>query len=191
VKAKMPGRDQWGYELPPLDERPREGLQWGGGIYVVQFPDCVKVGRASGFYYRLSQHWRDGGTSYVAYRTSRDHDNRVIEAQVLKAVLSSGARVLRGSEWFAGRTFDQIAWTVERTIYRLTGDIYLCGSVTYPNHERRPPMTIDQARAIAEDPTSTPRALLVLALQAFRAELDKEQSAALERQRLVMLGDGR
>jgi hypothetical protein len=52
-------------------------------------------------------------------------------------------------------------------------------------------MNLDQARAIEHDPTSTPRALLVLALQALGRELDKEESAALECQRVGMLGDGR
>lgn len=114
----------WGEPLPPFDPYRRSG-----GIYIVQFPDCVKVGRTGGFDHRLGEHLRSGGTSFITYHVPVPRDLRTIEDHVLRDVRGSGARVVHGLEWFQGRTFEQIAWTVERTIYRLTGTIELAASV--------------------------------------------------------------
>lgn len=52
-------------------------------------------------------------------------------------------------------------------------------------------MTLDEARAIERDPILCSRAQLVLALQEFRRELDRQEAALLEQQRLAALAEGR
>lgn len=49
-------------------------------------------------------------------------------------------------------------------------------------------MTIDQARAIALNPMTSPRAHLAIALDVLRRELDRQESHLAEARRQQMLG---
>lgn len=87
------------------------------GVYVVQFPDSVKIGRAVDVRQRMRAHRNVGANRFVAYPVS---NNAAIEHIALARALVAG-RQLGASERFSDLPFEDACHLVEQTIVDTNG----------------------------------------------------------------------
>jgi hypothetical protein len=92
------------------------------GLYVVQFPDRVKIGRSiAGMASRIADHVRDGATRVVAFCVPLDVRVDIAERDAL-AILQRCAEQIGRSESFLGVTFEEAENIVACVLRRHSGD---------------------------------------------------------------------
>lgn len=94
-------------------------LQTPGGVYVVQFPGRIKVGKAGDLRVRVLQHKANGATRAVGLRV--DGSDWAIEREALR-LLGHYAEQVGTSESFVGISFVDAESVLSATVRKLVGD---------------------------------------------------------------------
>lgn len=95
-------------------------LQTPGGVYVVQFPGRVKIGKAGDVRVRVLQHRANGATRAVGLQV-KSLDNRTVEREALR-LLRHYADQVGTSESFVGISFVDAESVLAATVRRFDGD---------------------------------------------------------------------
>jgi hypothetical protein len=106
----------------------RDPATWGGvarmqtlgGLYVVQFPGRIKIGKAGDVRVRVRQHRSAGATRAVGFHVSSG-SNRPAEDEALRVFERVADRIGR-SESFLGITFVDAESLLAHVVRRVEGD---------------------------------------------------------------------